>query len=100
MRNIHNHKSLAPLPYASHQHGHTLLWDNNLLLNQHLSQVSQSGCVNPSPMHIMPKMIPEVFSGVEVRTAGRPFHPLFSQSGKLCSVGASIDILEDKSSSP
>ena len=72
-RTVHNHNSLAPCPHAGQQPGHTLF-------NQHLSQVSQCGCVGHSGMNSTPKLIPQVFNGVEVRTASRPFHPLHSSS--------------------
>lgn len=49
----------------------------------------------------MPKLIPEVFNGVEVRTAGRPFNPLHSQilevvSDKPRSEGTNVVILEER----
>ena len=48
----------------------------------------------------LPKLIPQVFNAAEVKTGGRPFHPLHSQilevvSEKTRSVGASIIIFGD-----
>ena len=48
-----------------------------------------------------PKLIPQVFNGVEVRTTSRPFHPLHSHilqvvSDKPQPVGESVVILEDR----
>ncbi|XP_051239305.1 uncharacterized protein LOC127353784 [Dicentrarchus labrax] len=99
-RTIHSHNGLAPPPHAGHQPGHTLLWDGIPFFNQYLSQVSQRGCVGHSGTNSTPKLIPQVFNGVEVRTAGRPFHPLHSHilevvSDKPRPVGASVVILED-----
>lgn len=53
-----------------------------------------------SGMSSMPKLIPQVLKGFKVRTAGRSFHPLYSQilalvSDKATSVGApTIQLLE------
>ena len=41
-RTTHRHTSLAALPRAGHQPGHTLLWI--LFFNQHMLQISQRGC--------------------------------------------------------
>ena len=100
-RTIHSHNSLAPPPHAGHQPGHTLLWDGIPFFNQHLSQVSQRGCVGHSGTNSTPKLISQVFNGVEVRTASRPFHPLHSHilvviPDKPRPVGASVVILEDR----
>ena len=70
-----NHTQLQPPPHA----GHTLLWDGIPSFNQLLLQVSQRGCIGHCGTNSMPKLIPQVFSGVEVWTAGRPSHPLHSQ---------------------
>ena len=83
------------------QPGHTLLWDGIPFFNQHLSQVRQRGCVGHSGTNSTPKLIPQVFNGVEVRTASRPFHPLHSHilevvSDKPHPLGASIVMLEDR----
>ncbi|XP_078100190.1 general transcription factor 3C polypeptide 3 isoform X3 [Sander vitreus] len=66
-RTIHSHNSLAPPPHAGHQPGHTLLWDGIPFFNQHLLQVSQRGCVGHSGTNSTPKLIPQVFNGVEVK---------------------------------
>ena len=65
---IHSHNSLAPPPHAGHQPGHTLLQDGIPFFNQHPSQVSQHGCVGQSGTNNTPKLIPQVFKGVEYRT--------------------------------
>ena len=102
-RTIHSHNSLAPPPHAGHQPGHTLMWDGIPFFNQHLSQVSQRGCVGHSGTNSTPKLIPQVFNGVEVRTGvlSRPFHPIHSHilevvSDKPRPVGASVVILEER----
>ena len=80
-RTIQSH-NLAPSPHASSRPGHTLLRDGIPFLNQSLAQVSQRCCVGNSCTNSMPKLIPQVFNGVEVRTAGRPFHYIqFQNSG-------------------
>lgn len=53
-----------------------------------------------SGINSTPKLLPRMFSRVEVRTVGRSFHLLHSQtleaaSGKPRSVGTSVVILED-----
>ena len=78
-RTIHSNNSVATPPHTGHRPGHTLLWDGISFFNQHLSQVSQSGCVGHSARNSMSKLIPQMFNRVEVRTAGWPFHPLHSQ---------------------
>ncbi|XP_041646411.1 uncharacterized protein LOC121511698 isoform X3 [Cheilinus undulatus] len=77
-RTIHSHSSQASPPYA----GHTLLWDGIPFFSQYLSQVSRCDCVGHSGT---PKLILQVFNGVKVRTAGRPFHPLHSQTLEVVS---------------
>ena len=94
-RTIHSHNSLAP------HAGHTLLWDGIPFFNQHLSQVSQRGCVGHSGTNSTPMLIPQVFNGVEVRSASRPYHLLHSNilevdPDKPRPVGASVVILEDR----
>ena len=56
-RTIHSHKSLEPPSHAGYHPGHTLLWDGIPFFNQHLLQVSQSGCVGHSGMNSSPKLI-------------------------------------------
>lgn len=82
-RTIHSHNSLAPSAHAGHQPAHTLLWDGIPFFNQHLSHVSQRGCVDHSGTNSMPKLIPQVFSGIEVRTDGIPSSPLANSRGSL-----------------
>lgn len=99
---IHGHKSLTPPPRA----GHAQLWDSVTVFYQHLLKVSQFDCVIHSGTNAVCclcklKLIPQVFSRVEILTAGRPLHPLHSQilevvSNKPCSMGASILILEHR----
>lgn len=72
--------------------GHTLLWDGIPFFNQHFFQVSQCDCVGHSGMNSTPKLTPEVFNGIEVRTAGRPSHPLLKPNP----VGVSIVVLEGR----
>ena len=64
---------------------------------------SQRCCVGHFGTNSTPKLIPQVqvFSGVEVRTAGRTNHPLHSQileedSDKPLCVGGGVVILEDR----
>ena len=71
--------SLSCSPHAGHQPGHRLLRDGISFVNQHLSYVNQRGCVGHPGKNSTPKLIPQVFNEVGVRTAGRPFHPLHSQ---------------------
>ena len=100
-------QSVAIVTYSLYQHTvpfgiYSITYP--LFYNQHLSQVSQRGSVGHSGTNSTPKLMPQVFNGVEVRTAGRPFrpfHPLHSQilvvvSDKPRSVGASVVILEDR----
>lgn len=63
--------------------------------------ISQCSCAGHSGMNSMSRLIPQGFSGVEIRAAGRPFNPLYFQileavSDKPHSVGASVVILEDR----
>ena len=75
-RTTHSYNSLALPPHTDHLPGHTLPWDGISFFNQHLLHVNQFGCVGHSGMNSTPNLIPQVFSGVEVRTACRPLHPL------------------------
>lgn len=95
-RTTQSHNSLAPQTHAGHQFGYTLLWDGLPFFKQHLLQVIQRGCVGHSGMNGEQKLITWVFSGVEVRTGGRPFLHLNSQilevvSYKPHSVGAIVE---------
>lgn len=77
------------------------MWEGIPFFNQHLVQVSQCGHVGQSGMNSTPKLIPQLFSEVEVMTVERPFHPLDSQilevaSDKAHSVEESVVILEDE----
>ena len=70
----------------------TLLWDGIPFFNQHLLQVRH--------MVVLVTLAQLWFNGVEVWTAGKPFHPLHSLilevvSDKPLSVGVSVVILDD-----
>ena len=70
--------SLSCSPHAGHQPGHRLLQDGMSFFN-HLLHVNQRGCVGHPGTNSKPKLIPQVFNEVEIKTAGRTFHPLHSQ---------------------
>lgn len=70
---------MAPSPHAGGQLGHTPLLNGIPFFKQHLSSVSHCGCVGDSGTNSTLKLIPQVFSWVEVRNASRPFDPLHSQ---------------------
>lgn len=64
-----DHLRTIPPPHAGHQLGYALLWDGIPFFKQHLLQVSQCVSVGDSGTNSTPKPTPEVFNGVDVRTA-------------------------------
>lgn len=71
MEEPYNYNTLAPLHHAGRQFGHTLLWDGITFINQDVSQVNQCGCVGHTGINSTPKLIPQVFNGIQVRSADR-----------------------------
>lgn len=80
---MQSHSNLAPAPHAGHQLGHILLWDVIPFFNQQLSQVSQCGCAGHSGKTGPSKLTPQMFKGVEGRTADRPLCPLTPKYWRL-----------------